>query len=146
MIARGAPPDIACRVLNISRETARNQLKSVFAKTNTHRQSELVALLRQNETNTKQLIVEAAKCLYRRIGFQATRADIARELHMSPANIHRFFAAKSDIYAAVCTDLLGKIEAEAKQVAASGGTANAKNRQLDRFRRKDTSQSIFVRP
>ena len=45
IIARGAPPDIAARELKISRETARNQLKSVFAKTDTHRQSELVALL-----------------------------------------------------------------------------------------------------
>jgi DNA-binding CsgD family transcriptional regulator len=47
IIARGAPPAIAARELKISRETARNQLKSVFAKTNTHRQSELVALLLQ---------------------------------------------------------------------------------------------------
>jgi hypothetical protein len=42
-----APPGIAARELEISRETARNQLKSVFAKTDTHRQSELVALLMQ---------------------------------------------------------------------------------------------------
>jgi DNA-binding CsgD family transcriptional regulator len=47
IIARGAPPEIAARELKISRETARNQLKSVFAKTDTHRQSELVALLLQ---------------------------------------------------------------------------------------------------
>jgi DNA-binding CsgD family transcriptional regulator len=47
IIARDAPPDIAARELKISRETARNQLKSVFAKTDTHRQSELVALLLQ---------------------------------------------------------------------------------------------------
>jgi DNA-binding CsgD family transcriptional regulator len=49
IIARGAPPYIAARELKISRETARNQLKSVFAKTDTHRQSELVALLLQVE-------------------------------------------------------------------------------------------------
>jgi DNA-binding CsgD family transcriptional regulator len=47
IIARGAPPAIAARELKISRETARNQLKSVFVKTDTHRQSELVALLLQ---------------------------------------------------------------------------------------------------
>jgi DNA-binding CsgD family transcriptional regulator len=32
IIARGAPPDIAARELKISRETARDQLKSVFAE------------------------------------------------------------------------------------------------------------------
>jgi DNA-binding CsgD family transcriptional regulator len=47
IIARGAGPDIAAKELKISRETARNQLKSIFAKTGTHRQSELVALLLQ---------------------------------------------------------------------------------------------------
>jgi DNA-binding CsgD family transcriptional regulator len=49
IIARGAPPHVAARELSISRETARNQLKSIFAKTDTHRQSELVALLLQVE-------------------------------------------------------------------------------------------------
>jgi DNA-binding CsgD family transcriptional regulator len=47
IIARGAGPDTAAGELNISRETARNQLKSIFAKTATHRQGELVALLLQ---------------------------------------------------------------------------------------------------
>ncbi len=47
IIARGAGPEIASQELKISRETARNQLKSIFAKTHTHRQSELVALLLQ---------------------------------------------------------------------------------------------------
>jgi hypothetical protein len=45
----GPPAAIAARELKISRETARNQLKSVFAKTDTHRQSELVALILQVE-------------------------------------------------------------------------------------------------
>ena len=49
VIARGASPGIAAGELKISRETARNQLKSVFAKTDTHRQSKLVALLLQVE-------------------------------------------------------------------------------------------------
>jgi DNA-binding CsgD family transcriptional regulator len=49
VIARGASPEIAAQELKISRETARNQLKSVFAKTDTHRQSERVALILQVE-------------------------------------------------------------------------------------------------
>jgi len=47
IIACGASPNLAARERSISRETVRNQLKSIFAKTNTHRQSELVALLLQ---------------------------------------------------------------------------------------------------
>jgi AcrR family transcriptional regulator len=46
-----------------------------------------------------------------------------RELRMSPANVYRFFGAKSEINEAVCMDLLGKIEAEAEKSAASRGTA-----------------------
>jgi len=49
IIARGAPLPIAAQELKISREAARNQLKSIFVKTCTHRQSELVALLLQVE-------------------------------------------------------------------------------------------------
>jgi DNA-binding CsgD family transcriptional regulator len=45
IIAEGVNPEQAAEELGISRETARNQLKAVFAKTATHRQSELVALL-----------------------------------------------------------------------------------------------------
>jgi DNA-binding CsgD family transcriptional regulator len=45
IIAEGVKPEQAAEELGISRETARTQLKAVFAKTATHRQSELAALL-----------------------------------------------------------------------------------------------------
>jgi DNA-binding CsgD family transcriptional regulator len=44
-IAVGVSLAKAAEDLGISRETARNQLKAVFAKTRTHRQGELIALL-----------------------------------------------------------------------------------------------------
>jgi DNA-binding CsgD family transcriptional regulator len=47
IVARGASPQLAARELKISLATVRNQLKSLFAKTDTHRQSQLVALLLQ---------------------------------------------------------------------------------------------------
>ncbi|HET6374881.1 MAG TPA: TetR family transcriptional regulator [Methylocella sp.] len=81
--------------------------------------------------DTHRLIVEVAERLFRQLGFQKTTvADIARELHMSPANVYRFFAAKSEINAAVCRELLGKIEAEAEKVASSRGTASQRLRNL----------------
>jgi AcrR family transcriptional regulator len=83
------------------------------------------------ENDNRKRIVEVAERLFREIGFQKTTvADIARELHMSPANVYRFFTAKSEINEAVCMDLLSKIEAEAEKIAASHGTAAQKIRNL----------------
>ncbi len=44
-MATGVSPEQAGEELGIARETARNQLKAIFAKTATHRQGELIALL-----------------------------------------------------------------------------------------------------
>ena len=44
-LASGDPLDIICDQLGIAKETGRNQLKSVFAKTGTSRQAELVLLI-----------------------------------------------------------------------------------------------------
>jgi AcrR family transcriptional regulator len=83
------------------------------------------------EKDTHKLIVEVAERLFRQFGFQKTTvADIARELHMSSANVYRYFAAKSEINEAVCMDLLGKIEAEAEKIAASRSTATQRIRNL----------------
>jgi DNA-binding CsgD family transcriptional regulator len=45
IIAEGLSPERAAEELSISKVTARNQLRLIFEKTDTHRQSELVALL-----------------------------------------------------------------------------------------------------
>jgi DNA-binding CsgD family transcriptional regulator len=45
VISTGASPEQAAGEMGIAVVTARNHLKAVFAKTGTHRQSELVALL-----------------------------------------------------------------------------------------------------
>lgn len=47
LMATGVSPEQAGEELGIARETARNQLKAIFAKTATHRQGELIALLSQ---------------------------------------------------------------------------------------------------
>jgi AcrR family transcriptional regulator len=99
------------------------------------------------EKGTHKLIVEVAERLFRQLGFQKTTvADIARELHMSPANVYRFFAAKSEINEAVCMDLLGKIEAEAEKIAASRGTAAQRLRNLfGSVEKTHTKQYMFDR-
>jgi len=86
---------------------------------------------KSKEKDTHKLIVEVAERLFRQFGFQKTTvADIARELHMSSANVYRYFAAKSEINEAVCMDLLGKIEAEAEKIAASRSIATQRIRNL----------------
>ncbi len=86
---------------------------------------------KSKEKDTYKLIVEVAERLFRETGFQKTTvADIAREIGMSPANVYRFFAAKSEINEAVCLNLLGKIETEAEKIAASRDTATQKLRNL----------------
>src|ERR1700731_729041 len=83
------------------------------------------------EKDTRKLIVEIAERLFQQRGFQKTTvSDIARELHMSPANVYRFFAAKSEINEAVCLDLLGRIEADAEKIAASRGNAAQRMRNV----------------
>jgi DNA-binding CsgD family transcriptional regulator len=44
-LATGEPLDRICEQLEISKETGRNQLKSIFAKTGTRRQAELVLVM-----------------------------------------------------------------------------------------------------
>jgi AcrR family transcriptional regulator len=89
---------------------------------------------KSKEKDTRRLIIEAAKRLFLQMGFDKTTvADIARELQMSPANVYRYFAAKSEINEAVCMDLLGKIEAEGEKIAASRNTATQRIRNLIGF-------------
>jgi AcrR family transcriptional regulator len=85
------------------------------------------------ENDTRELIIEVAERLFQQVGFQKTTVgDIARELHMSSANVYRFFAAKSEINEAVCMDVLGKFEVEAERIAASPGPAAQRLRNLIR--------------
>ncbi|WP_036262585.1 TetR family transcriptional regulator [Methylocapsa aurea] len=84
-------------------------------------------LSEKKENDTQLDIIEVAERLFRQIGFQKTTvADIARELQMSPANVYRFFAAKSGINVAVCRRILNEIEAAVEEIARRTGSP-AKN-------------------
>ncbi len=76
------------------------------------------------EADTHQRILIAAEKLFREIGYQKTTvADIARALHMSPANVYRFFDSKKSIHEGVAVRLMGEVEAATAGVAARPGTA-----------------------
>jgi AcrR family transcriptional regulator len=83
------------------------------------------------EKDQRRQIIQTAERLFREIGFQKTTvADIARELRMSPANVYRFFGAKSEINAAVARQLMGEVEEAADQIAADASPASERLRAL----------------
>jgi AcrR family transcriptional regulator len=76
------------------------------------------------ESDTRERILVVAERLFRQIGYQKTTvADIAKELHMSPANVYRFFDSKKAIHEGVARALMGEVEVEAQRIARTPGPA-----------------------
>jgi AcrR family transcriptional regulator len=83
------------------------------------------------ETDTRERILVVAERLFRQIGYQKTTvADIAKELHMSPANVYRFFDSKKAIHAGVARTLMGGVEEAAQAIVARPGPTAARLREL----------------
>ncbi len=81
------------------------------------------------EHDTRKQIVVTAERLFRTLGYQKTTvADVAKELGMSPANIYRFFASKSDLRDAVGRELMGEVESAVEAIAMGPGTAGERLR------------------
>jgi AcrR family transcriptional regulator len=80
--------------------------------------------VRTKPDDTRARIVETADALFRRLGFaKTTVADIAAELHMSPANVYRFFPSKTAIVQAICQRCLSEVEEKAWTIARSKAPA-----------------------
>ena len=80
---------------------------------------------------TRAAILDAAEELFRRVGYAKTAvADIAAALHMSPANIYRFFPSKSAINNAICDRLMATLRLEMQAAVERPGTASARLRDL----------------
>lgn len=63
-------------------------------------------------------ILDAAERLFRHYGYAKTNvADIARDLGMSPANIYRFFASKTEIHQAICGRMLAGSYQQASDIS-----------------------------
>ncbi len=83
------------------------------------------------DTEQRCRIIATAERLFRQLGCQKTTvSDIARELRMSPANVYRFFATKSEIKEAVAQQIIGEIEDAAEKIASGPGTAAERLRQV----------------
>src|ERR1700721_3369830 len=83
------------------------------------------------EPDTRERILEVAERLFRESGYQKdTVADIAKMLRMSPANVYRFFDSKKAIHEGVARSLMGGVEDAAQAIAARGGPAASRLREL----------------
>jgi AcrR family transcriptional regulator len=83
------------------------------------------------EQDTRERILVAAERLFREIGYQKTTvADIAKLLRMSPANVYRFFDSKKAIHEGVARTLMGGVEEATEAIAARGGPAASRLREL----------------
>src|SRR6201999_3056972 len=83
------------------------------------------------ETDTLERILVVAERLFRQIGYQKTTVgDIAKELHMSPANVYRFFESKKAIHEGVARTLMGEVEGAAKAIVERPGPATERLREL----------------
>lgn len=64
-------------------------------------------VVEQTRQDNVTRILDAAEQLFRHFGYSKTNvSDIAKELGMSPANIYRFFASKTEIHQALCGRML----------------------------------------
>src|SRR5258706_4360172 len=91
----------------------------------------MINVAEQVETDVRERILVTAERLFREIGYQKTTvADIAKALHMSPANVYRFFDSKKSINAGVARRLMGEVEQASGKIASSRKGATERLRQL----------------
>src|SRR3974390_1837277 len=83
------------------------------------------------ESDTRERILVVAERLFREIGYQKTTVgDIAKVLHMSPANVYRFFDSKKAIHEGVARILMGEVETAATAILQRPGPATPRLREL----------------
>jgi AcrR family transcriptional regulator len=94
-------------------------------------ENDMTLTAEHTETDTRERILVVAERLFREIGYQKTTVgDIAKAMHMSPANVYRFFDSKKAIHEGVARVLMGEVEVEAQRIADAPGPATARLREL----------------
>ena len=91
----------------------------------------MTLIAEHTETDTRERILVVAERLFRELGYQKTTVgDIAKALHMSPANVYRFFDSKKAIHEGVARILMGEVETATETIAAKPGPAAQRLREL----------------
>src|SRR5579871_2959727 len=91
----------------------------------------MTLIAEHTEIDTRERILEVAEQLFRQIGYQKTTVgDIAKELHMSPANVYRFFESKKAIHESVARGLMSEVEQAAQTIVRRPGPATPRLREL----------------
>src|ERR1700739_3674355 len=91
----------------------------------------MTLIAEHTEIDTRERILEGAERLFRQIGYQKTTVgDIAKELHMSPANVYRFFDSKKAIHEGVARVLMGEVEGVPQAILEKPGPATDRLREL----------------
>jgi AcrR family transcriptional regulator len=91
----------------------------------------MTLIAEHTETDTRERILVVAERLFRELGYQKTTVgDIAKALHMSPANVYRFFDSKKAIHEGVARVLMGEVEVVANAILAKPGPATPRLREL----------------
>lgn len=85
----------------------------------------MIVRSRLSPDETRERIVIVAEEQFRRLGYaKTTVADIASALDMSPANVYRFFASKSEINDAICRRMMDGCHALCETIIAGPGSAS----------------------
>src|SRR5271170_6921625 len=91
----------------------------------------MTLMAEHTETDTRERILVVAERLFREIGYQKTTVgDIAKALHMSPANVYRFFDSKKAIHEGVARVLMGEVEEVTAAILRKPGSAASRLREL----------------
>ncbi len=89
-------------------------------------------------------ILDAAERLFRHFGYSKTNvSDIAKELGMSPANIYRFFASKTEIHQAICGRMLAASYQMAQEICALPLSASERLRRYVHAQHKMTVELML---
>ncbi|MBL0373746.1 TetR family transcriptional regulator [Rhizobium sp. KVB221] len=89
-------------------------------------------------------ILDSAERLFRHYGYAKTNvADIAKDLGMSPANIYRFFASKTEIHQAICARMLTAVYEQSRMILSQPISATERLRQWVHAQHKTTLETML---